>query len=103
MREYLGTSSFVALVHRAKGFGLPENTTAAIERSLRMGFHYVETDIRTTRDGTAVLNHDPSIPRGHRRIGKINELTYRELSSILRSEGRDAPRLGDLLTMFPDL
>jgi glycerophosphoryl diester phosphodiesterase len=100
---YLGQWHFVPLVHRARGFGLPENTTAAIEKALSLGFCYIETDVRTTRDGVAVLNHDLTLRTRAGAGAKVRDLTYRDLASILGKEGLDAPRLFDLLEAHPDL
>jgi len=46
-----------------KGYNVthPENTLPAFRESRRQGFHYVETDLRTTSDGVIVLLHNESI------------------------------------------
>lgn len=41
----------------------PENTLVAFKQSKIHGFNYVETDVRFTSDGVAVLLHDASINR----------------------------------------
>ncbi|PID30950.1 hypothetical protein CSA80_00535 [Candidatus Saccharibacteria bacterium] len=38
-----------------------ENTLASIEKAIRHGVDEVEIDVRTTKDGVAVLHHDPAI------------------------------------------
>src|SRR5262245_4064005 len=41
-----------------------ENTLPSFEAALDAGASSVETDVRLTRDGVAVLCHDPTTPAG---------------------------------------
>jgi len=71
-----------------KGYNLthPENTLPAFRESRRQGFHYVETDLRTTSDGVIVLLHDESINATARNADgseisgtiNINSITYEQ-------------------------
>jgi glycerophosphoryl diester phosphodiesterase len=49
--------------HRGFADGVPENTVAAFRRALEAGAGYLETDVRATRDGVAVLSHDADLRR----------------------------------------
>lgn len=40
-----------------------ENSLHAFEAAAEAGFHTLETDLRTTRDGLIVLHHDPALIR----------------------------------------
>ena len=52
---FLDAGGPIAFAHRgASPVGL-ENTLAAVERVVRLGFDYLETDVRVTRDGVPVL------------------------------------------------
>jgi glycerophosphoryl diester phosphodiesterase len=70
--------------HRGYGRVAPENTKPAFELSADLGFWGVETDIRFTSDGVAVLLHDETINRTARNAdgteisGTINiaDITY---------------------------
>ena len=45
--------------HRGARGLAPENTLAAFERALAIGVDTIETDVAVTRDGVAVISHDP--------------------------------------------
>lgn len=70
--------------HRGYNVQYPENTLIAFQASRRRGFSCVETDVRFTSDGVAVLLHDGTINRTGRNpdgtaIGttiRIADITY---------------------------
>ena len=72
--------------HRGYNRFYPENTLIAFKHSYLMGFNAVETDVRFTSDGVAVLLHDESINRTARNAdgttisGTVNieDITYAE-------------------------
>jgi glycerophosphoryl diester phosphodiesterase len=80
-----------------------ENTVAAFQVAVDLGYRYVETDVHATRDGVLVAFHDPSLRRTTGAEGLIRNLTYADLASI-RIGGREAiPRLSDLFETWPSL
>lgn len=72
--------------HRGYNGVAPENTIPAFKLSAKMGFVYVETDVRYTSDGVAVLLHDASINRTARNedgteisgVVNIADITYED-------------------------
>jgi glycerophosphoryl diester phosphodiesterase len=80
-----------------------ENTMAAFQVAVDLGYRYVETDVHATRDGVLVAFHDPTLERTTDAEGLISDLTYADLASV-RIGGREAiPRLSDLFEAWPDL
>ncbi len=71
----------MAFAHRGGGQEAPENTMAAFERAVRMGFRYLETDARLTADGIVVAFHDPSLDRLTDGGGRIADLPWAEVSA----------------------
>lgn len=55
--------SFRLVNHRGYSQQYPENTILSFKKSKERGFESVETDVRFTSDGVAVLLHDESINR----------------------------------------
>jgi glycerophosphoryl diester phosphodiesterase len=97
----------IAFAHRGGGLtgdapGL-ENTMAAFQVAVDMGYQYVETDVHATRDGVLVAFHDPTLERTTDAEGLISDLTYADLAAV-KIAGREAiPRLSDLFEAWPDL
>ena len=71
----------VRIAHRgASGAGLaPENTLTAFERAIEIGVDAVELDVRSTRDGSLVVLHDPLLDRTTDREGPVHELTLAQV------------------------
>ncbi|TWT65191.1 glycerophosphodiester phosphodiesterase [Allorhodopirellula solitaria] len=70
------------VAHRGSRLDRPENTMAAIERAIETGAHAVEIDVRTSRDGKLVIIHDAKVDRTTNGTGRINDLTWAELSAL---------------------
>lgn len=100
--EFLDAGGPIAFAHRGAAPGL-ENTLAAVDGVLALGFRYLETDVRATRDGVAVLLHDPTLGRTTDRSGRVTGLPWAEVARA-RVGGREpVPRLDDLLGSYPEL
>ncbi len=75
----LYTKTMKIIGHRgARGLS-PENTIASLEKAIEHGVDMLEVDVRVTKDGVAVLHHDPVVsdPNGTEII--IARTTYAEL------------------------
>jgi glycerophosphoryl diester phosphodiesterase len=100
---FLDASGPIAFAHRGASPDGLENTLAAVERVVALGYGYLETDVRATRDGVAVLLHDPTLDRTTDRSGAVRELPWAEVARA-RVGGREpVPRLADLLGSYPTL
>jgi glycerophosphoryl diester phosphodiesterase len=99
---FLDAGGPIAFAHRGATPGL-ENTLAAVDRVVALGFGYLETDVRATRDRVAVLLHDASLDRTTDRTGPVRALPWTEVAKA-RVGGREpVPRLDELLGSYPDL
>lgn len=91
----------LAIAHRG-GAGLaPENTLAAFEMASALGFRYLETDVRLTRDGHLVCFHDATLDRAADARGRVVHHRLAELRAM-RVGGEPIPTLADALDEFPD-
>lgn len=96
--------------HRAGGTLAPENTLAGIRFGHSLGYRAVEIDVRFTRDGVAVLQHDAAIDRNTDGTGPIADHDWAALSRLdagsWRGEGfRGEPmaRLADAAALLQSL
>lgn len=98
----------LAIAHRGGGAEFPENSMAAFANAVSLGFVYLETDTRVTRDGRLIIFHDDTLDRATDRTGPVAERTWDELRSArLRDvEGRITderiPLLEELFTSYPN-
>lgn len=70
------------LAHRGFARRSPENSLTAFQDGLDAGATYLETDVRATGDGVAVLMHDADLGSAERRE-RVAELTLDALRSRL--------------------
>ncbi len=74
-----------------------ENTLAAFEHAVRLGYTYLETDVHATRDGELLAFHDHRLDRVTSGRGGIGVGTYDEVRTALVAGREPIPRLVDLL------
>ena len=81
MHPFLVESGPIAFAHRGGAGEAPENTLAAFEIALSLGYRYLETDVHLTRDGVLVAFHDDRLDRITDRTGAIGELGIAEVEA----------------------
>jgi glycerophosphoryl diester phosphodiesterase len=101
--SFLSASSPLAFAHRGGAAEAPENTWAAFAHAVSLGYRYVETDIRATRDGVAVALHDPTIDRVSGQEGELAKMTWAQLQAVPLRDGRAMPRLDEMFAAWPEL
>lgn len=82
------------LAHRGLAIAAPENSLAAFGAALDAGATHLETDVRATSDGVAVLVHDARLTDGR----PVAETTW----DALRAALPEVCTLGEALTVHPD-
>jgi glycerophosphoryl diester phosphodiesterase len=87
--------------HRGLTLEAPENTLHAFREALAIGVTHIETDVRASADGVAVLVHDADLVRIAGRNQRIDELTLAELREVDLGGGRRFPTLFEALSTFP--
>jgi len=83
--------------------GPGENTLAAFQRAVDLGYRYLETDAHVTSDGVLVAFHDDRLDRLTDRTGAIGDLPWREVRAARVRDRDEIPLLEDLLTAWPDV
>ena len=92
----------IAFAHRGFAPDGAENSVAAFERAVALGYAYLETDVRVTSDGVAIAFHDATLNRVTDRRGRISELPWREVRRARIAGREEIPRLDELLTAWPN-
>lgn len=104
MHPYFDNGGAVAaLAHR--GFSLDglENSMAAFQAAVDLGFRYVETDAHGTADGIAVALHDERLDRTTDGQGAVAELPWQEVKRARIGGVEAVPLLEDVLATWPQL
>lgn len=108
----------VAFAHRGGAVLWPENTMVAFQGAVDLGYQYIETDLRVTRDGVIVCFHDPTLDRTTDGAGHLTDLSFDELMALdagyrftpdggktypWRGRGVQVPTLEEALEIHPNL
>lgn len=70
------------IAHRGGSSLAPENSIAAIEKSIDLGVDAVEVDVRMSADGHVVVMHDKRVDRTSNGRGLVKRLSLDELKSL---------------------
>ncbi len=90
MNNLIAQNNTKIIAHRGawKEFNVPENSIASLEQAIALKCYGSEFDVRCTKDGVLVVNHDPFY------YGDTIELkTYAELNKKKLANGEDLPTL----------
>ena len=99
---YLDSDGPVAIAHRGYSSRYPENTMAAFQAAVDLGFGYVETDVQVTTDDVIVAFHDKTLNRVGRSEGAISEMDWSAVRNVEIGSER-IPRLQEILDAWPEL
>ena len=89
----------IPFAHRGGAGNFPENTLSAFQNAVDMGYKYLETDVHSSRDGEVFAFHDDSLERVTGHVGKISDLTSKEISKIQIDGFAKIPALSELLEL----
>ena len=91
------------VAHRGLAEGMPENTIAALRRSIERGLGIIELDVRTTKDGHLVILHDETLDRTTDCSGRLAELSLERIKSCDAGwpthSGERIPTLSEVLDL----
>ncbi len=72
----------LVIAHRGDSAHRPENTLASFATALELGAELVELDIQLTKDGHAVVIHDPTLDRTTSGRGPVREHTLAQIRAL---------------------
>ena len=99
---FLDQAAPIAFAHRGFAPDGKENSMAAFENAVRLGYRYLETDVRVTADGVALAFHDAALDRVTDRRGRVAGLPWRVVRQARIGGTEPIPLLVDVLTTWPD-
>ncbi|MEM7092884.1 MAG: glycerophosphodiester phosphodiesterase [Actinomycetota bacterium] len=100
---YLGNHRILALAHRGGTVRHPENTMAAFQYAVDLGYRYLETDVHASADGQLYAFHDDNLERVVGRRAFIHDLSSRDLDRLEFGDGHRIPRLEELFITWPEV
>ena len=68
-----------------------ENSAASLEAAIKRGYWMAEVDIRESKDGHLVVQHDPDFKRFYGVDRKAGEMTWSEISKLRATPGGARP------------
>ncbi len=84
------------VAHRARGFGSPDNSRAAVRQAIAAGLAIVEIDLRLTRDGEVVVLHNARLEPLTTGHGAVQDRALDELRDVRLENGEPVPRFRDI-------
>lgn len=104
----------IGIAHRGSRLLWPENTAAAFQGAVGLGYQRFETDLRLTADGVLICFHDPVLSRTTNGHGFVAATTFDRMRRLdagyrhrlgdrfpFRSKGITVPSFAEMATMFP--
>jgi glycerophosphoryl diester phosphodiesterase len=73
--------------HRGNASSAPENTLAAFKNALKAGAHFIEVDVRTTKDGILMIMHDANLERTTNGKGAFKLYDAKYLKTLSAGKG----------------
>ena len=117
-RSFLDAATTIAFAHRGGAAEAPENTLAAFDAAVALGYRFLETDVQVTQDGVLLAFHDSRLERLTDRAGRVVDLTHAEIREAdagysfspdggathpFRGIGVGIPTLEELLTRWDNV
>ena len=116
LAPYLTLEHPIRFAHRGSRILWPENTMTAFQGAVDLGYHYIETDVRITRDRVVVVFHDATLERTTNGVGRVADWLWEDLQHLdagwshgeddghpFRGTGVRVSRLDEVFATFPDV
>ena len=101
-KPYFEPSLPRVFAHRGLATSAPENTLLAFSAAVDLGVQFVETDVHGSRDGVAVISHDPDLTRLAGIRSAVSDYSMDQLRAIDLGRGQGFSSLAETLDAFPE-
>lgn len=71
--------------------GLAENSAASLEEAIRRGYWMAEVDVRRSKDGVLVVNHDADFQKYFGDPRRLEEMSWEEMKGLRATPGGARP------------
>jgi glycerophosphoryl diester phosphodiesterase len=92
----------IGIAHRGGAGEEVENSPSAFQHALDCGVRFLETDVRATIDGHAVIHHDATLDRTTDAVGPIAALPLSRVAAARLANGEHPLPLFDALRQWPE-
>ena len=93
----------LALAHRGGAGESAENSPLAFQHAVDLGYRWIETDVRATIDGHAVVFHDATMDRTTDATGELSALPLAEVRAARLTDGQAPITLAEALVRWPEI
>ena len=100
--EYINSTNIVPIAHRGASLLASENSFDSFRKALELGYRVIETDIHSSKDGTAYIFHDSTLERLTGENLKISDLKDVDIDSLRVNTSSIIPRLSNVFEEFPE-
>ena len=100
--EYMNSSNIVPIAHRGASLVAAENSFESFRKAFDLGYRVIETDIHSSKDGTAYIFHDNTLERLTGESLKISHLKDVDIDSLKVNKSSIIPRLSNVFEEFPE-
>lgn len=102
LQQVTQTPEVIITAHRAGALLAPENTLAALERSIEAGADFAEIDVQRTRDGVVVVVHDADLMRVAGDPRRIADVDFSDIAHLVQGHAPNIPPEERLIATLED-
>ncbi|MBC7533053.1 MAG: hypothetical protein H7318_15885 [Oligoflexus sp.] len=88
--------------HRGYCLDAVENTRNSFDAAIKLGFRYLETDLRSTLDGHIVLQHDSSLQKSCHSDQNVETIRLAAIRDLKTHDGQAVLGLPELIQDYSD-
>ena len=100
--EFIRSTNIVPIAHRGASLLASENSFESFRKAFDLGYRVIETDIHSSKDGTAYIFHDITLERLTGENLKISDLKDVDIDSLKINNSSIIPRLSNVFEEFPE-
>ena len=100
--EFIRSTKIVPIANRGASLLASENSFESFRKAFDLGYRVIETDIHSSKDGTAYIFHDITLERLTGENLKISDLKDVDIDSLKINNSSIIPRLSNVFEEFPE-